>query len=351
MKDPFENITNRIRSFIDGGQDDFDDLAQALFALQYEHVIPYRNFCESRSITPGSSKVIPAIPSTAFRDYEVTSLDTDDRSATFHSSGTTTQTPSRNYHNHASLKLYEHSLTTTYSKNLTATPRTLSLTPAPASAPHSSLVHMLRAVQVNPIFTGASTPTGWKVDTATTLKEIQASDAPITIMGTAFSFVHLCDEITPISLPPGSQVMETGGYKGQSRELGMADLHALITEKLGILPSQIVREYGMCELSSQAYATRDGHFRFPHWAKTRIVSPETGREVASGQTGILEVIDLASTRSVLAIRTGDLAIRHSEDFELLGRAASSDPRGCSLNATDLDSSRAREARSPHHGPA
>ena len=50
-------------------------------------------------------------------------------------------------------------------------------------------------------------------------------------------------------------MLETGGYKGRSRALPKAELHALITERLGVPPSHIVCEYGMSELSSQAYET------------------------------------------------------------------------------------------------
>jgi len=51
---------------------------------------------------------------------------------------------------------------------------------------------------------------------------------------------------------------------------------------------------------------------------------------------------------VLAVRTADLAIRHADGFELIGRAINSEPRGCSLNASDLDNLRANEARSRPH---
>ena len=76
-------------------------------------------------------------------------------------------------------------------------------------------------------------------------------------MGTAFSFVHLLDYLVEqdlrFELPAGSRVMETGGYKNRSRSMPKAELHALITERLGIPPENIVCEYGMSELSSQAY--------------------------------------------------------------------------------------------------
>jgi len=105
----------------------------------------------------------------------------------------------------------------------------------------------------------------------------------------------------------------------------------------------------MSELSSQAYAvvggqrqaTRDAalsgysssvpcHFHFPPWARVQIVSPETGREVAEGETGLIRVFDLANVFSVAAVQTEDLGIRRGDGFELIGRAQLAEPRGCSL---------------------
>ena len=77
------------------------------------------------------------------------------------------------------------------------------------------------------------------------------------MLGTAFSFVHLLDYLAEqglrFELPPGSCAFETGGYKGRSRSLPKAALHALISQRLGIPPDHIVCEYGMSELSSQGY--------------------------------------------------------------------------------------------------
>jgi hypothetical protein len=167
---------------------------------------------------------------------------------------------------------------------------------------------------------------------------------PMLLLGTAFSFVHLLDTLGSMKLkfqlPPGSQIMETGGYKGRSRSLPKDELHALITERLGVPATHIVCEYGMSELSSQAYdspldATRNTQhtsrvFRFPPWARARVISPETGREVADGETGLLRVFDLANVYSVLAVQTEDLALRRGDGFELIGRAQLAEPRGCSL---------------------
>jgi hypothetical protein len=92
----------------------------------------------------------------------------------------------------------------------------------------------------------------------------------------------------------------------------------------------------MSELSSQAYDAVAGEacsqrvFRFPPWARVRIISPETGLEVGEGGTGLIRVFDLANMRSVMAVQTEDLGVRRGNGFELLGRAPMAEARGCSL---------------------
>ncbi|HTY87399.1 MAG TPA: hypothetical protein VMB80_08035 [Candidatus Acidoferrum sp.] len=49
-----------------------------------------------------------------------------------------------------------------------------------------------------------------------------------------------------------------------------------------------------------------------------------------GEAGLIRVFDLANVFSVLAIQTEDIGIRRGNGFELVGRAASAEPRGCSL---------------------
>jgi len=222
---------------------------------------------------------------------------------------------------------------------------------------------------------------GWTLDlerTTVVLKQFVQNKPPVLLLGTAFSFVHLLDYLAAqnlrFQLPPGSCTLETGGYKGRSREVPKSELHALMTDRLAIAPEQIISEYGMSELSSQAYArasdesritprprhlpsaicplpsasnapqitrplrrrdtgaTHSSHFLFPPWARTQIISPETGREVGEGETGLIRVFDLANVYSVMAIQTEDLGIRRANGFELLGRSIPAEPRGCSLMA-------------------
>jgi hypothetical protein len=71
----------------------------------------------------------------------------------------------------------------------------------------------------------------------------------------------------------------------------------------------------------------------------QIISPETGREVAEGETGLIRLLDLANVFSVAAIQTEDLGVRQGRGFELVGRAAAAEPRGCSLNVDEVNPQR------------
>jgi hypothetical protein len=391
---PFQDFARRLCDAISRaasqheslGENEFQTLALDLFRLQYDAITPYRSLCGRRRKTPSTVTLwqdIPALPTTAFKDLELSSLAPAERTSVFHSSGTTEQRPSRHFHSVESLTVYEHSLLPWFQKHvlptISAAPKLaattsspsplngeragvrgesfranihiLALTPPPASCPNSSLIHMFETVQ-NAFTPGKTQFFGtlnldktWEINFAEVFAAVEGSitsQQPVLLLGTAFLFVHLLDELEQrnlhFKLPPSSRLMETGGYKGRSRELPKAELHRQLSIRLGIPDEAILCEYGMSELSSQAYdrvcgAASPRRFRFPPWARVVIVSPETGAEAAVGETGLVRIHDLANVWSIAAVQTEDLAIRHEAGFELLGRAAQAEPRGCSLMAT------------------
>ena len=372
MNPELSHFAARLREFIAKGQSAFDHqafsgLALELFSLQFKSNPAYRTICESRGLTPGTVNQwtqIPAVPTAAFKELELTNLAPDERTAVFHSSGTTGQKPSRHFHSAESLAFYEASLIAWFLENIPPDLRfaicnlwLVCLTPPPTMVPHSSLVHMFDVVRREyalpaSVFFGQLAGDGsWTLDFVATYNQLKAainSRQPVIMLGTAFSFVHLLDYLASkdlvFNLPEGSLVMETGGYKNRSRVLQKAQLHALITERLGVPRKNILCEYGMSELSSQAYDAEMNNstlkiqnserpFRFPPWARVQIISPETGREVAEGETGLIRVLDLANVFSVAAIQTEDLGVRLCDGFELVGRAQLAEPRGCSLMST------------------
>ena len=384
MNTELSHFATRLRGLISNFQTpiadcQFSELALELFALQFQHNFAYHKICAARNLTPATVKdwsQIPAVPTSAFKELELTSIPPQERTAVFHSSGTTEQKPSRHFHSAESLAVYEASLWMWFEQNLFSNSNLkiqnsnlIYLTPPPEQVPHSSLVHMFETVWQK--LGGASVPVSrskflgqldsdgaWTLDFEATLTALADNSKlktqnPKLILGTAFSFVHLLDYLVEcdlrVELPAGSRVMETGGYKNRSRTLPKAELHALITERLGVPRENIICEYGMSELSSQAYAVTSDewrvasktaathhsspithHFKFPPWARVQILSPETGREVAEGETGLIRIFDLANVFSVAAIQTEDLGVRRGDGFELVGRAQLAEPRGCSL---------------------
>jgi Acyl-protein synthetase, LuxE len=350
----------------------FTALALELFALQVDHNPAYQRICWAKGLTPEKAEhwtQIPSVPTSAFKELELSCIPSEERTAVFHSSGTTDSNPSRHFHFSESLAVYEASAWSWFAQNIfwnsafrIQNSDLLILTPPPAQAPHSSLVHMFETVRQKlgapeSVFLGRIDAKGaWTLDFEAVLAALNSrrvTRRPSLLLGTAFSFVHLLDflveENLRFELPVGSRVMETGGYKNRSRSMSKAELHALTSERLGISAENIICEYGMSELSSQAYAMTRGkrqvirnggtschpspvtcHFQFAPWAAVQIISPETGREVTEGETGIIRVFDLANVYSVAAIQTEDLGIRRGDGFELIGRAQLAEPRGCSL---------------------
>ena len=351
----FSSIIERVKEFIardfpGNCEEEFNAIAIDVFRLQFNSVPAYRKFCERARVVP--DKVawwhdIPVLPIGAFKQVEVTSLEPSRRLRVFESSGTTADRRSRNYHDPESLALYETSVLAGFRTRFAAgvPSRFAFLTPSREAAPSSSLVHMLATLAgqsgsgLHGAFWGRVDSAGnWEV-CADDLVESLKFGAPVTMMGTAFNFVHLLDHLAAsnqrLKLPEGSIAIETGGYKGRSRSMSKPALYELIEQYLGVRASQIISEYGMCELASQAYdgpssSPEQRWFRFPHWVRTRIVSPENRDEVSISEVGVLQVFDLANVRSVLAIQTEDLAASTGEGFRLSGRASDVEPRGCSL---------------------
>ncbi|MFM1767659.1 MAG: hypothetical protein RJA22_188 [Verrucomicrobiota bacterium] len=364
MTDSLPRLASSVAAFIGNPstalEDRFGELALALFAFQHEHNAAYRSLCGQAGIEParvGRWQDIPAAPAAAFKELDLSVLPPGQRTMVFHSSGTTGQTPSRHHHNAVSLGVYHASLLAWAEPHLRlqSSPvcRLLALTPTPTAAPHSSLAHMLGTLaeahpQAAAAFHGRVNAAGeWDLDVAGLLGSLDAAAAagePVAILGTAFQCVHLLDALAaagvPRPLPPGSRLMETGGYKGRSRVVPKLELHRALAQALGLRAEDIVTEYGMSELGSQAYDAVAGQpgprtLRFPPWARAMVVSPETGAEVPDGGAGLLRVVDLANVASVVAVQTADLARREGNGFTLLGRAPAAEARGCSLLSMEL----------------
>jgi acyl-CoA synthetase (AMP-forming)/AMP-acid ligase II len=327
----------------------FNTLALRLFAYQFANDEPYRRFCQRRGMTPRNVRHwsdIPAVPIDAFKELSLRCQPPSPAERVFMTSGTT-RSDVKGKHHHPTLAVYDRSMTRNFARRFMRGSSKLRMAivfPDETVMPNSSLAHYL-ALAASEFGTPDSRhfvgPQG--LDSAglcEMLGEAERSGEPCAVLGATYSFVHLMDELAQrgasFHLPAGSRVLDTGGYKGQSRELLPDAFHTQLSALLGIERSQCINMYGMTELSTQFYD--DGNAQVPsvksgpHWIRSRIADPLTGRDVPQGERGILVHCDLANFNSVTTILTEDVGVAVAEDggFLLLGRAEGAQAKGCSL---------------------
>lgn len=355
--DDYVTLEGMIASFIEDpsllDEETFDSLALRVFALQFERNEVYRRFCEAAGRTsPASWRDIPALPTEAFKRAEVRSFSPADTMAMFETSGTTRGEGGRHYFR--SLRLYEAAIVPEFRTHLMGAAHRLPmfmLTPTPAEAPRSSLVHMMKVVGEH-FAMGAPRyyVSEGRVRLAALIADIEEcsrAGQPVMLLGTAFALAAFVETLAAqnrrLPLAAGSRIMETGGFKGRHREIPRPAFYAMMADLFGVPLQYIVNEYGMTELSSQFYDTslRDDAptaiKSVPAWTRVVCVDPATGREVDMGARGLIRIEDLANLGSVIALQTEDVGVRHAAGrFEVLGRVAAAPPRGCSLDAEDLE---------------
>lgn len=393
-----QRLTDAILAFIARGADQppddarFNALALEVFAYQFERNASYRAYCRARGATPATVRHwtgVPAVPTAAFKELPIACFPVERAVAVYRSSGTTGQKRSQHYL--PTLELYEASLKPNFLAHVLPEGNPvpmLILAPPPRLMPHSSLVHMLEVVRRAWGAPGSDyfiNESGLQHDRlVAALRDAGRAGSPVCLLGTAFAFVHLLDYCQErglrFRLPPGSRIMDTGGYKGRSREVPKEDLHRLYEAVLGIPPDHVVNEYGMTEMGTQFYdnvlrdpAQEVKRPRFkvvPPWARTVVVDPETlaplvvipsppqadeepivqwvgttadfHGSTTRPHTGLLRHYDLANLHSATALQTDDVGVAVGDGFEILGRASGTEARGCSMAIDELLNATSRE---------
>jgi len=338
----------------------FDRIALELFRFQYERCKPYELLCRTIGRTPDSARTasdVPAVPTGAFKEFELRCFDASETIRTFRTSGTSTDRRGELHLDR--LDVYEASLLSSLRhcllpRSAGARPieRMRFLAPSPDEAPHSSLSYMFGALcEAEGGASSGFDLRGDRLDSASlriAVRDAWREDEPMLIAGTAFAFVHFLDERGDETwdLPAGSRVMETGGFKGRSRVVPRSVLHAELADCFAIPEGSVVNQYGMTELGSQFYDSTiidpSGPRRklAPPWTRVRFADPATGQDAPSGEVGLILVQDLANSGSIAAIQTADLGRAILDDegraigFEIIGRAEGAEARGCSI-ATDI----------------
>lgn len=369
----------KIADFIRRGDDgheserEFNSLALELFAFQFRTIRPYHNLCRRTGRTPEtvtSWRGIPAIPAQAFKHHRLFAAEPDAVARTFRSSGTSEAGRSSEAHfSRAGLEVMDVAVAAAARARLFPDgrrTRILVLAPPPDRAPHMIMVHgMAHLVKTFGIDGSRFVAGADGIDFAALWAELvacQQAEVPVSLLGASFGFVHFFDwmesEGRRLALPPGSRLLDAGGYKRRSREIGRNEFVCWAAKICGVHRQSVVNLLGMTELASQIYdsispgAPVRNHGRMklpPRWVRTRIVDPRRpgpdGPESVSDEAlGVLRHVDLANVERPLAVQSEDVGryvwvggsgTAAKRGFEILGRAKGAEPRGCSLTAEDL----------------
>ena len=321
MRAEIFNIDNKV---------EFKEVALAVFKHQFQNNKVYRSFCDLLYIHPSDVREveeIPFLPIEFFKSREVLSSK-EEVEIVFSSSGTTGSLTSK--HLLTDVSVYEES----YLKGFhhfygdIKDYAVLALLPNYLERTGSSLVYMVNDL----ISKSQNQHSGFYLhnldELAQKLKQLDQSGQKVLLIGVSFALLDLIEQ-TQFQLN-NTIVMETGGMKGQRKEMIRQELHQVLQEGFGV--DTIHSEYGMTELLSQGYSKGKGIFNCPPWMKILIRDTEDALSIQSnGLSGGINVIDLANYNSCSFIATQDLGkVFEDGSFEVIGRFDHSDIRGCNL---------------------
>ncbi len=309
---------------------DFEAACIELFRFQFQNNPVYHAFCSYLHVSPDEVKKIhdiPFLPIELFKKHKILCHPFRPR-LIFESSGTTGMQRSRHYM--AFPSLYHQSFRRAF--NLFFGPVEdyifLALLPGYLERKYSSLVYMVNGM----IKMSQNEEGGFYLHNmkklARDLEKLKNGHKKIILFGVTHALLSFVENYHPDL--SSVIVMETGGMKGHGKEIPREQVYEILRNKGNA--SSICSEYGMTELSSQAYALRDGVFSCPPWMQVLmrdIYDPFCFLPL--NKSGAINIIDLANITSCAFIATQDLGVLLPEGkFKVLGRTDHSDLRGCNL---------------------
>ncbi len=304
---------------------EFETIALDTFMFQASCCAPYAQYldligCDARGVK--SVEEIPYLPIELFKSHDIYSAKTPPE-ATFTSSSTTGRGVAR--HMMAHLSDYESAFTFGFESFYGQASRwsIYGLLPSYLEREGSSLVYM-----VDRLIDRCSSGGFYLDNYQKLLSDIALDPKPKILLGVSYALWDLAERYAPHL--PDTIIMETGGMKGHREELPKAEFHKILCEGFGV--SKIHSEYGMAELTSQAYSRGDNIFDTPAWMKISVRDlNDPFARVEVGQRGAINIIDLASRNSCSFIQTQDVGRLFDDGrFTVEGRVEASDIRGCNL---------------------
>jgi hypothetical protein len=326
MQTDVQTFLNLQKQVLQINENNFDEIAWQIFKFQAEHNRVYRDYLKALQFDPsGISKLeeIPFLPIQLFKTHTVKTGNWPTQRI-YKSSGTTQETRSMHHLWDEEFYLIHAAKTFEHFFGAISNYHVLCLLPSYDTV-YSSLVAMARYF----VAKSGSLQSGFFLENLESIpSKIQSlanSNRKILLIGVSHALLDLAEK-GPFSFGD-TLVMETGGMKGRKQEITRAELHQQLKDGLG--KNQIISEYGMTELLSQAYSQQKGIFEYSD--SMRVIIKEISDPFkAARSTGIINIIDLANLHSCSFIETQDLGRVTENGFEVLGRVDNSEVRGCNL---------------------
>jgi hypothetical protein len=160
------------------------------------------------------------------------------------------------------------------------------------------------------------------------IADMKADPKPKILLGVSYALWDLAERYAPKL--SNTIVMETGGMKGRREELPKSEFHKILCSAFGV--EKIHSEYGMAELTSQAYSAGEGIFRAPGWMRVVVRDINNPlRILPAPSRGAVNIIDLMNITSCAFIATQDVGRTFADgSFSIEGRLSGADIRGCNL---------------------
>ena len=308
-----------------GSEAEFSAAALALFRFQAEQCEPYRRYVELLGIDPtevNHIEDIPFLPIELFKSHNIYCGEGEPEMV-FTSSSTTGQTPSR--HPMAQLAIYERAFTEAF-RTFYGAPEQYgiyALLPSYLQRKGSSLIYM-----ADRLIAEAGSGGFYLDEYEKLIADMEADPKPKILLGVSYALWDLAERYAPKL--HNTIVMETGGMKGYREEIPKEELHRILCEGFGV--DRIHSEYGMAELTSQAYSSGEGIFCAPKWMKILVRDiNDPFCLLPAGARGGVNIIDLANIYSCAFIETQDVGRTFADgSFAIEGRIDRSEIRGCNL---------------------
>lgn len=303
---------------------EFENCALEVFNYQFQHNKVYNKYCTLLKINPHKVNKLTDIPFLPIEFFKTQSIKTGDFQSeiTFASSGTTGSNTSKHHVKDSSI--YERSFLNTFNQFYPKWKNSaiIGLLPSYLDRNGSSLIYMVNHLIEN----SSCDMSGFHLKPSDELLNYLCNDEKHKILfGVTFALLDLCSLNLILK---NTTIIETGGMKGQRKEITRAELHLILKEELK--PLAIHSEYGMTELLSQAYLQKE-KFKTPPWMK--VLARETADPLTTHLSGkgALNIIDLANLHSCSFIATDDLGeVSKNGTFSVNGRIDHSQIRGCNL---------------------